>query len=37
MEETQIPDDEQLQKIMEQLQSPFDPRKFITPRKREIA
>ena len=37
MEETQIPDDEQLQKIMEQLQSQFDPRKFMTPSQREIA
>ena len=37
MEETQMPDDEQLQKIMEQLQSQFDPRKFMTPSQREIA
>jgi hypothetical protein len=37
MEETQMHDEEQLQKIMEQLQSQFDPRKFMTPSQREIA
>jgi len=37
MEETQMPDDEQLQKIMEQLQDQFDPKKFMTPSQREIA
>tara|TARA_R110000824_G_scaffold184766_4_gene365677 strand:+ start:360 stop:632 length:273 start_codon:yes stop_codon:yes gene_type:complete len=37
MEETQMPDEEQLQKIMEQLQDQFDPKKFMTPSQREIA
>lgn len=30
------PDDEQLQKIMEQLQSQFDPKQYMTPSQREI-
>ena len=37
MEQKEKPSEDQMQKIMEQLQSQFDPRKLMTPGQREIA